>query len=53
VKCADVAIDGSQQLLSLVGIEGTVAEGQDGAVGNGVVEFAHRVAQGDVDLRRN
>jgi alkylation response protein AidB-like acyl-CoA dehydrogenase len=45
VKCADVAIDGSQQLLSLVGIEGTVAEGQDGAVGNGVVEFAHRVAQ--------
>jgi 3-oxocholest-4-en-26-oyl-CoA dehydrogenase alpha subunit len=45
VKCADVAIGGSQQLLSLVGIEGTVAEGQDGAVGNGVVEFAHRVAQ--------
>jgi alkylation response protein AidB-like acyl-CoA dehydrogenase len=45
VKCADVAIDGSQQLLSLVGIEGTVTRGQDGAIGDGVVEFAHRVAQ--------
>jgi alkylation response protein AidB-like acyl-CoA dehydrogenase len=45
VKCADVAIEGSQQLLSLVGIAGTITEGQEGAVGDGVIEFAHRVAQ--------
>jgi 3-oxocholest-4-en-26-oyl-CoA dehydrogenase alpha subunit len=45
VKCSDVAVTGSQDLIGLIGSEGILAEGADGALGNGAIDLAHQAAQ--------
>jgi alkylation response protein AidB-like acyl-CoA dehydrogenase len=46
VKGAEVAILGAEELLDLVGPAGTLPFGADGAIEDGVIESAHRFAQG-------
>jgi alkylation response protein AidB-like acyl-CoA dehydrogenase len=46
VKGAMALVEGAADLLDLVGPEGVVPYGADGAVGGGIVDFAHRWAQG-------
>jgi alkylation response protein AidB-like acyl-CoA dehydrogenase len=56
---ADSLIRASANLLELSAPEGLIAEGGEGAVGNGVFEWAHRFAQGSAiyggttDIHRN
>lgn len=59
VKGADVAILGAEELIDLVGPAGTLPFGADGAIEDGVIEYAHRFAQvtatygGTVEVFRN
>lgn len=43
---SDVLVEGASELLDLLGFEGLLSRGVDGAIGNGHVEYAHRFAQG-------
>ena len=45
IKGADVAIHGCEQLIDLVGPAAILPYGTDGAIGDGVIAFAHRQAQ--------
>jgi 3-oxocholest-4-en-26-oyl-CoA dehydrogenase alpha subunit len=45
VKGSDTARLGCEQLIDLIGPAATLPHGADGAIGDGVIEFAHRQAQ--------
>ena len=45
VKGSDVARLGCEELIDLVGPAATLPYGADGAIGDGVIEYAHREAQ--------
>ena len=45
VKGFDTARLGCERLIDLVGPAATLPRGADGAIGDGVIEFAHRQAQ--------
>jgi alkylation response protein AidB-like acyl-CoA dehydrogenase len=45
IKGSDVARLGCEQLIDLVGPAATLPYGADGAIGDGVIEYAHREAQ--------
>ena len=45
VKASDTARLGFEQLIDLIGPVATLPRGADGAIGDGIIEFGHRVAQ--------
>jgi 3-oxocholest-4-en-26-oyl-CoA dehydrogenase alpha subunit len=45
VKGSDTARLGFEQLIDMIGPAATIPYGGEGAIGNGVIEFGHRVAQ--------
>ena len=59
VKGSDVARLGCEQLIDLIGPAAALPYGADGAIGDGVIAFAHRQAQetalagGSVEVTRN
>ncbi len=56
---SDLFIRDAAELLDLVGAAGVIPEGEDGAVADGTLEWAHRFAQGTsiyggtTDIQRN
>ena len=46
ILSADLFIRGAADLMDLVGPKGLLSHGQDGAVGEGWIEYCHRFAQG-------
>ncbi len=59
VVASDVFVRGVAELVELVGPAALIPEGEDGAVEDGVIEWAHRFAQGTsiyggtTDIQRN
>jgi alkylation response protein AidB-like acyl-CoA dehydrogenase len=59
VIASDLLIRGTDEFLAMAGAAGIVAAGEDGAVVDGVLEWAHRFAQGTsiyggtTDIQRN
>jgi alkylation response protein AidB-like acyl-CoA dehydrogenase len=59
VVASDVVVHDVAELVELVGPEALIPEGADGAVEDGVLEWAHRFAQGTTiyggttDIQRN
>ncbi|HEY3669672.1 MAG TPA: acyl-CoA dehydrogenase family protein [Acidimicrobiia bacterium] len=59
VVASDLLIRGTDELLAMIGAAGVVTAGEDGAVADGVLEWAHRFAQGTsiyggtTDIQRN
>jgi hypothetical protein len=59
VKGSDVARLGCEQLIDLIGADAALPYGADGAIGDGIIAFAHRQAQetalagGSVEVTRN
>jgi hypothetical protein len=45
VKGSDVARLSCEQLIDLIGPAATLPYGADGAIGDGIIEYAHRQAQ--------
>src|SRR6202012_5318623 len=45
VKGSDTVREGCEQLIDLIGPAATLMRGAEGALGDGVLEFAHRQAQ--------
>ena len=45
IKGSDTARLGFEELIDLVGPIATIPYGEDGAIGDGVIEFGHRQAQ--------
>jgi alkylation response protein AidB-like acyl-CoA dehydrogenase len=46
VKSSDALVHGAAALMDLVGPDAVISEGTEGAVGGGLIDFAHRFAQG-------
>jgi alkylation response protein AidB-like acyl-CoA dehydrogenase len=59
VVASDVLIRDTADLIDLCGVEGILARGEPASAGNGVIEWAHRFAQGTsiyggtTDIQRN
>jgi 3-oxocholest-4-en-26-oyl-CoA dehydrogenase alpha subunit len=59
VVASDVLIRDAADLVDLCGVAGILAEGEQGSAGDGVIEWAHRFAQGTsiyggtTDIQRN
>ena len=45
IKASDTARLGFEELIDLIGPVATLPRGADGAIGDGIIEFGHRVAQ--------
>lgn len=46
VAGAETLVEGSAELLDLIGRESLISRNGDGAIGNGQIDYAHRYAQG-------